>query len=101
MSTFASVFPRQFPSSLIFSSINREADLFMNSSNFRTYLSIYLRDCHVARTLSQTLSPPCRHSCRHLGVGRNKRPEESGRGTHECALHILQATFSRCSYYRL
>src|SRR5437660_4624382 len=42
--TFASVFPRQSPSSLIFSSINAEADstgtgLFMYSSNSRTYFS--------------------------------------------------------------
>src|SRR5262249_4591827 len=40
--TFASVFPRQSPSSLIFSSMNAEADspgmgLFMYSSNSRTY----------------------------------------------------------------
>src|SRR5215831_1859193 len=42
--TFASVFPRQSPSSLIFSSINAEADstpmgLFMYRSNSRTYFS--------------------------------------------------------------
>src|SRR5882757_4950523 len=42
--TFASVFPRQSPSSLMFSSINAEADstgtgFFMYSSNSRTYFS--------------------------------------------------------------
>src|SRR6202162_3602814 len=42
--TFASVFPRQSPSSLIFSSINAEADstgmgLFMYTSNSRAYFS--------------------------------------------------------------
>jgi hypothetical protein len=42
--TLASIFPRQSPSSLIFSSINAEADstgtgLFMYSSNSRTYFT--------------------------------------------------------------
>src|SRR3954447_16714439 len=49
--TFASVFPRQSPSSLIFSSINAEADstgtgLFMYSSNSRTYFSYAKRNLH-------------------------------------------------------
>src|SRR5215471_17222711 len=49
--TFASVFPRQSPSSLIFSSINAEADstgtcLFMYSSNSRTYFSCAQRNLH-------------------------------------------------------
>src|SRR6266852_3611387 len=55
--TFASVFPRQFPppgwqeSSLIFSSINAEADsngtgLFMYGSNSRTYFSCAQRNLH-------------------------------------------------------
>src|SRR4030081_3839947 len=47
--TFASVFPRQSPSSLIFSSMNAEADstatgLFMCSSNSRTYFSYAQRN---------------------------------------------------------
>src|ERR1022692_585723 len=47
--TFASVFPRQSPSSLIFSSINAEADstgtgLFMYSSNSRAYFSCAQRN---------------------------------------------------------
>lgn len=47
--TFASVFPRQSPSSLIFSSINAEADstgtgLFMSSSKSRTYFSCTQRN---------------------------------------------------------
>src|SRR5437899_9483213 len=49
--TFASVFPRQSPSSLIFSSINAEADstgtgLFMYSSNSRTYFTCTQRNLH-------------------------------------------------------
>src|SRR5258707_5366466 len=49
--TFANVFPRQSPSSLIFSSINAEADsigtgLLMYSSNFRTYFSCAQRNLH-------------------------------------------------------
>src|SRR3989440_8886835 len=49
--TFASVFPRQTPSSLIFSSINAETDstgtdLFMYSSNSRTYFSCAQRNLH-------------------------------------------------------
>src|SRR5882762_9550661 len=49
--TFASVFPRQSPSSLIFSSINAEADctgtgLFMCTSNSRTYFSCAQRNLH-------------------------------------------------------
>src|SRR5437868_6274955 len=49
--TFASVFPRQSPSSLIFSSINAEAEftvtgLFMYSSNPRTYFSDAQRNVH-------------------------------------------------------
>src|SRR6266853_3889940 len=49
--TFASVFPRQSPSSLIFSSITAEADstgtgLFMYSSNSRTYFSCAQRNLH-------------------------------------------------------
>src|SRR5258708_17773737 len=47
--TFASVFPRQSPSSLIFSSMNAEADstgtgLFLYSSNSRTYFSCAQRN---------------------------------------------------------
>src|SRR5258707_1876599 len=49
--TFASVFPRQSPSSLISSSINAEADstgtgLFMYTSNTRTYFSCAQRNLH-------------------------------------------------------
>src|ERR1700681_1271316 len=49
--TFASVFPRQSPSSLIFSSINAEADstgtgLFMYTSNSHTYFSCAQRNLH-------------------------------------------------------
>src|SRR5438105_6633564 len=49
--TFASVFPRQSPSPLIFSSINAEADstgtgLFMYTSNSRTYFSCAQRNLH-------------------------------------------------------
>src|SRR5258706_9238323 len=49
--TFASVLPRQSPSSLIFSSINVVADstgtdLFMYSSNSRTYFSCPQRNLH-------------------------------------------------------
>jgi hypothetical protein len=49
--TFVSVFARQSPSYLIFSSINAEADstgtgLFMYSSNFRMYFSCAQRNLH-------------------------------------------------------
>src|SRR5262244_2613906 len=49
--TFASVFPRQSPSSLILSSINAEADatgagLFIYGSNSHTYFSCAQRNLH-------------------------------------------------------
>src|SRR5436309_1905079 len=52
--TFASVFPRQSPSSLIFSSMNAEADatgtgLFMYSSNSPTYFSCAQRNLHPSQ----------------------------------------------------
>src|SRR5438045_7634405 len=52
--TFASVLPRQSPSSLIFSSINAEADstgtgVFMYNSNSGTYFSRAHRDLHPSQ----------------------------------------------------
>src|SRR5713101_8062757 len=63
--TFASVFPRQSPGSLIFSSMNAEADatgtgLFMYSSNSRTYFSCAQRNLQppqVAGNCPITLCP--------------------------------------------
>src|ERR1700694_3194926 len=59
--TFASVVPRQSPSSLIFSSMNAEADstgtgLFMYSSNSRTYFSCAQRNLHPPQVEASSCS---------------------------------------------
>ena len=46
--------------------------------------------------VARTLSLPCPHSCGHLCRPRNTRPEESRRGTQECARHRPSGAIMAC-----
>src|SRR5437870_9333396 len=72
--TFASVFPRQSPSSLIFSSINAEADstgtgLFMYSSNSGAYFTCAQRNLHPPQVETSSGSIAVRKDGGNPGAG--------------------------------
>jgi hypothetical protein len=71
-------------------------DFFVPSSRSTTVFGIQLSVGNTfAPVVAHVPNVPCPHLCGHISRSLTMRPQEWGRGSHECARHQLQAVSPR------